>query len=322
MTIHKSVLLNEAVEGLNLKEGMTVVDATLGGGGHSIEILKRILPTGKLIAIDRDGEALERFKNKIKKENLNIKDDNLILVRDNFANLNNILEDLKNEKACLPAGRVDAIMADFGLSSDQLDDKERGFSFSSQTSLDMRMDKNQELTAKDVINKYSREDLNRIIRDLGEEKFSGRIAEKIVQAREVKEIKNTAELLDIISQAIPEKYKHKKIHWATKTFQAIRMEVNQELESIKKFAGDAIEKLNPGGRLAIISFHSGEDRLVKNIFKEAQVNCICPVEFPVCRCDVRAKIKSITKKPITASETELKENPRARSAKLRIVERI
>jgi len=258
---------------------------------------------------------LERFKNKIKKENLNIKEENVYLVNDNFANLENILESLEIEG-------VDAIMADFGLSSDQLDDKERGFSFNSQTPLDMRMDKSQELTAKDVVNKYSREDLNKIIRDLGEEKFAGRIAKKIAEAREIKEIESTSELLEIISQAIPEKYKHKKIHWATKTFQAIRMEVNQELESIKEFIRVAIEKLNSEGRLAVISFHSGEDRIVKNIFKEAQVNCVCPVEFPVCRCTTRAKIKNITKKPKVASEIELKENPRARSAKLRIVEKI
>lgn len=315
MTIHKSVLLKEAVEGLNLKEGMTVVDATLGGAGHSLEILKRILPTGKLIAIDRDDEALKRFRNKIKKENLNIKEENLVVVKDNFANLNNVLESLEIEK-------VDAIMADFGLSSDQLDDKERGFSFNSETLLDMRMDKSQEFTAKDVINKYSREDLNRIIRDLGEEKMAGKIVQKIIAEREKREIKNTDELLEIISQVIPEKYKHGKIHWATKTFQAIRMEVNQELESIKEFTQAAIANLNKGGRLAVISFHSGEDRIVKNIFKEAQMNCVCPIEFPVCRCDVRAKIRNITKKPVTASETELKENPRARSAKLRIVERI
>lgn len=315
MTIHKSVLLKEVLEGLNLKDGMLAVDATLGGGGHSMEILKRILPTGKLIAIDRDNEALERFKNKIKKENLNIKEENLVLVKDNFANLDNVLESLGIE-------RVDAIMADFGLSSDQLDDKERGFSFNSKTELDMRMDKGQELSAKNVINDYSKEDLLRVIRDLGEEKMAGKIVQKIVAEREKGEIKNTDELLEIISQSTPEKFKHGKIHWATKTFQAIRMEVNQELESIKEFTCAAIDKLNTEGRLAVISFHSGEDRLVKNIFKEAQINCICPVEFPVCRCTKRATIKIITKKPITASAEELKENPRARSAKLRIAEKI
>lgn len=314
-TVHRSVLLDEVIDGLNLKEGITAIDATLGGGGHSIEILRRILPTGKLIVIDRDNEALERFKNKIKKENLNIKEENLILVKDNFANLDKILESLDIEM-------VDVIMADFGLSSDQLDDRERGFSFSSKTELDMRMDKSQELTAKDVVNNYSKEELVRIIRELGEEKMAGKIVQKIVAEREKGEIKNTDELLEIISQAIPEKYKHKKIHWATKTFQAIRMEVNQELESIKEFTHAAIDKLNKGGRLAVISFHSGEDRIVKNIFKEAQVNCICPIEFPVCRCTKRATIKIITKKPIIASVEELKENPRARSAKLRIAEKI
>ncbi len=330
MTIHKSVLLEETINGLNLKEGLVVIDATLGGGGHSREVLKKIGDKGILIAFDRDIEAIKKFAEfpisnfqfPNKSEIPIFKFQNIILVNDNFSNLDNILESLNIGKACLPVDKVDAIMADFGLSSDQLDDKERGFSFNSETALDMRMDKSQELTARDIVNKYSRENLNKIIRDLGEEKLAGRIAQKIVQARELGEIKNTDELVQIIAQAIPEKYKHKKIHYATKTFQAIRMEVNQELESIKKFTQTAIEKLNSGGRLAVISFHSGEDRIVKNIFKEAQVNCICPVEFPVCRCTTRARIKAITKKPITALEKELIENPRARSAKLRIVEKI
>ncbi|KKP68726.1 MAG: Ribosomal RNA small subunit methyltransferase H [Candidatus Moranbacteria bacterium GW2011_GWE1_35_17] len=314
-TVHKSVLLEEAVEGLNLKNGSVVVDATLGGGGHSIEILKKILPGGKLIAIDRDAQAIEKFKSKIRALDIKIKPQDLILIQSNFSELDQILRDNMIEK-------VDAILADFGLSSDQLDDKARGFSFNSESALDMRMDQRQKMTAKDIINRYSQESLVKIIRNLGEEKFANRVAQKIVEAREIKEIESTAELLEIISQAIPEKYKHKKIHWATKTFQAIRMEVNQELESIKEFIQVAIEKLNSEGRLAVISFHSGEDRIVKNIFKEAQVNCVCPVEFPVCRCTTRAKIKNITKKPRVASEIELKENPRARSAKLRIVEKI
>ncbi|MFA6184044.1 MAG: 16S rRNA (cytosine(1402)-N(4))-methyltransferase RsmH [Parcubacteria group bacterium] len=315
MTIHKSVLLEEAISGLNLKEGMTVVDATLGGGGHSIEILKIILPEGRLIAIDRDAEAIKRFKNKIKELKIKIKPQNLILVQNNFSQLNQILRDNAIEK-------VDAILADFGLSSDQLDNKERGFSFNSKSVLDMRMDKRQEITAQDIVNRYSQESLIKIIRDLGEEKFAFRIVEKIVQARKEKEIERTDELVKIISQAIPERDKRKKIHFATKTFQAIRMEVNQELENINKFLGEAISGLIVGGRLAVISFHSGEDRLVKNIFKEARVNCICPVEFPVCRCKVRAKIKAITKKPTVASKKEIEINPRSRSAKLRIIERI
>ncbi|EKE21066.1 MAG: hypothetical protein ACD_7C00368G0002, partial [uncultured bacterium] len=240
-TVHKSVLLEEAVEGLNLKNGSVVVDATLGGGGHSIEILKKILPGGKLIAIDRDAQAIEKFKSKIRALDIKIKPQDLILIQSNFSELDQILRDNMIEK-------VDAILADFGLSSDQLDDKARGFSFNSESALDMRMDQRQKMTAKDIINRYSQESLVKIIRNLGEEKFANRVAQKIVEAREIKEIESTAELLEIISQAIPEKYKHKKIHWATKTFQAIRMEVNQELESIKEFIQVAIEKLNSEGR--------------------------------------------------------------------------
>jgi 16S rRNA (cytosine1402-N4)-methyltransferase len=315
MTIHKSVLLDEVIEGLNLKEGMTVVDATLGGGGHSIEILKRILPGGKLIVIDRDKEAIRRFKNKIKELNIKVEPQDLILVQNNFSELGQILKENVVDA-------VDAILADFGLSSDQLDDKERGFSFNSKASLDMRMDKRQETTASDVVNRYAKESLIKIIRSLGEEKFAARIVEKIIQAREEKEIERTDELVKIIAQAIPERYKQKKIHFATKTFQAIRMEVNQELESIDKFIGEAIDGLSKGGRLAVISFHSGEDRLVKNAFRKAQINCVCPVEFPVCRCEVRAQIKAVTKKPTVASKSEIEKNPRSRSAKLRIVEKI
>jgi len=315
MTIHKSVLLDEAIEGLNLKEGMTVVDATLGGGGHSVEILKRILPEGKLIAIDRDADAIKRFKHKIKELKIKVKPQNLVLVQNNFSELGQILRENVDEK-------VDAILADFGLSSDQLDDKARGFSFNSTAPLDMRMDKRQEINAKDVVNRYSRESLIKIIRDLGEEKLANRIVSKIIEAREEKEIERADELVEIISQAVPERYKHKKIHFATKTFQAIRMEVNQELESIDKFVGEAIEGLNKSGRLVVISFHSGEDRLVKQAFRKAQINCVCPIEFPVCRCSVRAKIKAITKKPVVASKTEIENNPRSRSAKLRIVEKI
>ncbi|MFZ2153657.1 MAG: 16S rRNA (cytosine(1402)-N(4))-methyltransferase RsmH [Candidatus Moraniibacteriota bacterium] len=312
MTIHKSVLLEEALAGLNLKEGMTVVDATLGGGGHSCKILEAIGDSGTLIAIDRDVAAINNFA----EFQIPIyKNRNIYLVNDNFADLGKILESLNIEK-------VDAILADFGLSSDQLDDKDRGFSFNSETLLDMRMDKSQELTAGDVVNKYSREDLIRIIRDLGEEKLASRIVQRIIAAREIGEIIKTDELVKIIGEATPEKYKHKKIHFATKTFQAIRMEVNQELESIKSFLEAAIGGLREGGRLAVISFHSGEDRLVKNTFREAKVDCECPIEFPVCRCNRRAKIKIITSRPLVSAAAELAVNPRARSAKLRIAEKI
>lgn len=314
-TVHKSVLPKEAIEGLNLKKGAVVVDATLGGGGHSQKILEVMGGEGILIAVDRDEEAIERFENKIKEENLNIKDENLILVKDNFANIKNILEKIKIDN-------VDAVLADFGLSSDQLDDKERGFSFNSEAHLDMRMDKNQELSAKEIVNDYDELRLIKILREFGEEKFTTKIVKKIIQAREIKKIETVDELVKIIGQAVPEKYKHQKIHFATRTFQAIRMEVNQELESIEKFIQDVIYRISAGGRLVVISFHSGEDRLVKNLFREMAVNCECPIEFPVCRCSRRAKIKIITKKPIVATETEVAENPRSRSAKLRIVEKI
>lgn len=314
-TVHKSVLLKEAIEGLNLKNGLVAVDATMGGAGHSLEILKSILPDGKLIAIDRDSEAIERFKNKIKEENLNIKDENLILVNDNFANIKNILEEIKVEK-------VDAVLADFGLSSDQLDDKERGFSFNSNSRLDMRMDKGQQLSAYEVINDYSEKDLGRIITEFGEERFARKITRKVVEVRAKNKIERVDELVGIIGEVVPEKFKHQRIHFATRTLQAIRMEVNQELESIKKFIQDVIYKISPSGRLVVISFHSGEDRLVKNIFRELAVNCECPPEFPVCSCTRRAKLKIVTKKPIMATELEIAENPRSRSAKMRIIEKI
>jgi len=314
-TVHKSVMLKEAIEGLNLKNGLVVVDATMGGGGHSLEILKNILPLGTLIAIDRDSEAIERFKNKIKEENLNIKDENLILVKDNFANIKNILEEKGIKK-------VNAVLADFGLSSDQLDDRERGFSFNSNSKLDMRMDKDQELSAYEVINDYSEEELYRIINEFGEEKFARKITKKIVEVRAKNKIEKMNELVEIIAQVVPEKFKHQRIHFATRTLQAIRMEVNQELGSIEKFIQDVIYKISPEGRLAVISFHSGEDRLVKNIFRDLAVNCECPPEFPVCCCTRRAKLKMITRKPITAAESEIEENPRSRSAKMRIVQKI
>lgn len=307
MTIHKTVLLEEAVKSLKIKKGDIVVDATLGGGGHSSEILKIIGEEGKLIAIDRDIEAIERFKKEVKKENL-------ILVNDNFSNLRNVLNSLKIKK-------VDAILADFGLSSDQLDSNDRGFSFLSDADLDMRMDKGQELTAKDVVNKYSEEDLKRIFQEFGEEKYSSRIARNIIRERAVGEINKTSDLVEIIEKSVPGEYKNKKIHFATKVFQAIRIEVNNELKSIDSFIDEAVKKIKSGGRLAVISFHSGEDRIVKNKFRDLEKSCECPPEFPVCRCEKKSQVKIITKRPILASEDEVKENPRSRSAKLRVAEK-
>jgi len=312
MSEHKTVLLREAIEALNLKEGDVVVDATLGGGGHSLEILKKISPTGKLLSIDRDEDAIKRFRQRIVGKDFA---QNIILVKDNFSNLAEILRDKNIEK-------VKGILADFGLSSDQLNDKERGFSFYSKGVLDMRMDKNQKLTAKQVVNEYSEKKLADIFRKFGDEAYARNIAKKIVEEREKNEIASVEGLVEIIKTAVSEKSRRKKIHFATKVFQAIRMEVNSELLSIERFLKQAIKSLQKGGRLAVISFHSGEDRLVKNFFREKERGCDCPPEFPICQCGKKSEIKIITKKPIVPSKSEIADNIRSRSAKMRVVEKI
>ncbi|MCD6149574.1 16S rRNA (cytosine(1402)-N(4))-methyltransferase RsmH [bacterium] len=315
MSIHKPVLLEESLEKLNLKKGSVVVDATLGGGGHSLEILKRILPGGKLIAIDRDEEAIKNFKSKLKDLNIGLKKENLELVNDNFAGLGSILEALKIE-------RVDAILADFGMSSDQLEDAERGFSFKKDAELDMRMDQNGKQTAREIINTYSQNHLEKILREFGEERYARKIAKAIILQRKIKPIEKTLRLAEIISSAVPGKYRRGKKHFAVKTFQALRIEVNNELENIKCFLPQAIDILKTAGRLAVISFHSGEDRIVKNLFKENARGCICPPKFPICRCGRKPRIKIISKKPIIPKCEEIEINPRARSAKLRVAEKI
>lgn len=305
MSIHKSVLVKESIEYLNLKEDSVVVDATLGGAGHSKEILKKI-KNGKLIAIDADGTAIENFKKEA--------DERAILVNDNFSNLENILADLEIEK-------VDAILADLGWSSDQLEG--RGMSFLRDEKLDMRLDEKKSLSAKDLVNNYSEEELGRIIREYGEEKFWKNIARKIVEYREDKKIETTTELAEIIEKAVPGKYRHAKIHPATRTFQAIRIEVNQELENLEKFIPAAIEKLNQGGRLAIISFHSLEDRIVKNIYRENARGSVRIDEITGGKTfEVFPRVKMVNKKPIGPDEEEIAANPRSRSAKLRVCERI
>ncbi len=336
MSVHKPVLLKESIDLLQLKSGMTVVDATLGGGGHSLEILKKILPDGKLIAIDQDNQAIKRFEDNLRDLKLSPKKENVILADDNFARLKNILEHLKIKK-------VGAAIADLGISSDQLENAGRGFSFMKNGPLDMRMDLRNKLTAFEIVNSYAEKDLARIIRDYGEEKYAGKIARAIREEREkkgkrggkgeekrrgkeegrgVRGIETVKELVEIISQAVPEKYKHRKINFATRTFQALRIEVNSELENLKKFLSEAVEVLENGGRLAVISFHSGEDRIVKNFFRENARGCVCPSNFPVCVCRNVRNLKIITKKPIVPSEEEIKDNPRARSAKLRIAEKL
>ena len=309
MNIHKSVLLGEAIENLNLKEGAVVVDATLGAGGHSKEISKKIGNSGKLVAIDYDKDSIEKPK-----KELNDKE-NIILINDNFANLEKILEGLKIKK-------VDAILADLGISSDQLENEKYGLSFQKEAMLDMRLDKNNELTAATIVNRYNQKDLDSIIKNFGEEKFARNIAKKIIEYRKGKKIETTTELAQIIESAVPERFRKGKIHPATRTFQALRIAVNKELENLEKFIPQAIETLNPEGRLAIISFHSLEDRIVKNIFRENAGGCICPKDFPQCRCGRKPKIRIITKKPIGPTAEEIIMNPRSRSAKLRVCEKL
>ena len=326
MTIHKTVLLEETIEALNLKPGMVVVDATLGGGGHSREVLGKIGENGMLISFDRDIEALKRFaefpisnfqfpnKSQIVNDKIQ-KIGNVFLVHENFASLKNILADLKIEK-------VDAIVADLGISSDQLQDSNRGISFQNDAPLDMRMDRTKGQTAADILKTYSEQELIKILKEFGDEKYAKSIVRNIVLERERNEIVRTQQLVEIIEKSVPGEYKRKKIHFATKTFQALRIEVNQELESLDSFLSQAVELLESSCRLAVITFHSGEDALVKNKFRENARGCICPPEFPVCQCGIKPVIKLITHKPIVPSENEVEENPRSRSAKLRVIEKI
>jgi len=323
MSIHKPVLLKEVIEGLNLKPGAVVVDATLGGGGHSIEILKRIGETGRLIAVDMDEKAVESFKSKVEERKpkagnflVNPHTNTLVVgVKDNFVNLKVILGGLEVKA-------VDAVLADLGYSSDQLEDAQRGMSFLKDSPLDMRLDQSAEITAKQIVNNYAQSELERILKIYGEETFARIIAKKITEYRKNKEIETTLELVKIIESAVPEKYKHRKISPATKTFQALRIEVNRELENLKKFIPLAIDVLSPGGRLGIITFHSLEDRIVKNMIRVQARGCLCPPDFPQCRCGHKPKVRIITKKPIVPSIRGIEENPRARSAKLRICEKI
>lgn len=310
MTIHKPVLLKEALAGLNLKKGAVVVDATLGGGGHAQKILEAIGRTGKLIALDQDQTAIENFQRQ-----LPAKEGNLVLTKGNFSELKSILggQGIKS---------VDGILADLGYSSRQLEDASYGLSFSQDAPLDMRLDRDNGLTAKKIINEYSQEKLERILKEYGEEKFYKNIAKKIVAHRKEQPIERTAELAEIVGQAVPERYKHGKIHPATKTFQALRIKVNAELENLEKFIPQAIGVLAPGGRLAIISFHSLEDRIVKNIFRENARGCICPPDFPRCVCGKKPRVKIISKKPVVPDQAEIADNPRARSAKMRVCEKL
>ena len=306
---HVSVLLNECLEGLNIKENGIYVDGTLGGAGHSSEILKRLSKEGRLIGIDQDTDALKAAKERLKDYS------NVTFVHSNFSNIENVLNNLNFDG-------VDGILMDLGVSSYQLDEGERGFSYMKDAPLDMRMNRENDFSAYNVVNEYSEEDLYRIIRDYGEEKFAKRIASFIVENRQEKNIETTLELVEIIKNAIPAKARREGPHPAKRTFQAIRIEVNSELSILNKTIEDGVEKLNKGGRMAIITFHSLEDRIVKNKFRDLAVSCRCPKEFPVCVCGEKAKVKIISRKAIEPTKEEVEINPRSRSAKLRVIEKL
>lgn len=306
---HIPVLLKECIDGLNIKPEGTYVDGTLGRAGHSKEIVKR-LTTGKLIAIDRDMKAIEEAG-----ENLKEYKDKIIYVHSNFSRIGEILDDLSIDK-------VDGMLFDLGVSSPQLDDASRGFSYMSDGPLDMRMDESSPLTACDIVNGWSEGELKRILFDYGEERYAPRIARAIVKKREEKKIETTLELVEIIKSALPAQALREKQHPAKRTFQAIRIAVNEELTSISKLLDTAMDRLNEGGRIAVISFHSLEDRIVKSAIASKEKGCTCPPEFPVCTCGFVQTMRSVNRKPILPTKEELERNPRSRSAKLRIAERI
>ena len=307
--VHKSVLLKECIAGLNIKPEGIYVDGTLGGAGHSSEIIKKLTAQGKLIGIDRDEDALKAAKEKLQNYS------NVIYYHGNHDDIKNILEELKIEK-------VDGILLDLGVSSYQLDERNRGFSYLGENTLDMRMDKTQKLDAKIVVNKYKEQQLADIIYEYGEEKFSRQIARNICKEREKSEIETTKQLVDIIERSIPAKYKNKESHPAKRTFQAIRIEVNNEIKPLYQTVLDSIECLKPSGRICIITFHSLEDRAVKKAYIEAEGKCICPPGLPYCACGAVKKGKIITKKPILPTKEEMETNSRSKSAKLRIFEKI
>ncbi|MDY5987090.1 16S rRNA (cytosine(1402)-N(4))-methyltransferase RsmH [Sporofaciens sp. SGI.106] len=306
---HKSVLLEETVNGLNIRPDGIYVDGTLGGGGHAYEVCRRLGEKGSIIGIDQDEAAIEAA-------GIRLKDfgEKVTIVRSNYCDMKSRLHELGIDK-------VDGIVLDLGVSSYQLDTAERGFSYREDAPLDMRMDRRQEMTARDIVNGYSEMDLYRVIRDYGEDKFAKNIARHIVAERERRSIDTTGQLTEIIKHAIPMKFQKKSGHPAKRTFQALRIELNRELDVLRDSLDDMIEILNPGGRLCIITFHSLEDRIVKSAFRKNENPCTCPSHFPVCVCGNVSKGSVITRKPILPSEEELEENSRSKSAKLRIFER-
>ena len=308
---HYSVLLNETIENLNIKPDGIYVDGTLGGGGHAYQVASRLSEKGRLIGIDQDADAIAAAGERLKEFG-----DKITIIRSNYANMKEELHRIGVEK-------VDGIVLDLGVSSFQLDTPERGFTYRDENApLDMRMDDRQSLTAKDIVNGYSEMELYRIIRDYGEDKFAKNIAKHIVQERAKKPIETTGELTEIIRASIPMKVQVTGGHPAKRTFQAICIELNKELEVLQNNLDDMIDLLNPGGRICIITFHSLEDRIVKTNFKRNENPCTCPSDFPVCVCGKKSKGKVVTRKPILPSEEELEVNSRSKSAKLRVFERV
>lgn len=307
---HKSVLLQECIDALNIRPDGIYLDGTLGGAGHSSQIARRLTEGGRLIGVDRDRTALAAAK-----ERLAPYADRVTLVHSNFAEIDAILDSLG-----IPA--VDGMLFDLGVSSPQLDDASRGFSYMADAPLDMRMDKDDALTAGEVVNTWPQGELRRILYDYGEERYAAQIAAAICRAREKAPIETTLELVDIIRSAMPAQALREKQHPAKRSFQAIRIAVNDELGAVSRMMQAAVGRLNPGGRLAVITFHSLEDRIVKSEMQQAARGCTCPPEFPVCVCGKKPLVKLVTRKPIVSGPAELEENPRARSAKLRVAEKL
>ncbi|MDY4231513.1 MAG: 16S rRNA (cytosine(1402)-N(4))-methyltransferase RsmH [Candidatus Faecousia sp.] len=306
---HRSVLLDECIDALSIRPDGIYLDGTLGGAGHSLEICRR-LTTGRLIGVDRDEVALRAAAERLKPFA-----DRVTTVHSNFCEINAILDRLGLDG-------VDGMLFDLGVSSPQLDDASRGFSYMADAPLDMRMDRGEALTASTVVNEWPQEELRRILYEYGEERYAPQIAAAIVRRRQQRPIETTLELVDVIRSAMPPQALREKQHPAKRSFQAIRIAVNDELASVSRLMHDAIDRLNPGGRLAVITFHSLEDRIVKNAMQAAAKGCTCPPEFPVCICGKKPKVRVLTRKPIVSGAQELAENPRARSAKLRVAEKL
>lgn len=308
---HTSVLLEETIEYLNIRPDGVYVDGTLGGGGHAFHVCERLDEKGRFVGIDQDEDAIAAAGKRLEPFG-----DKVTIIRSNY-------EQMKEALKSTGITKVDGIVLDLGVSSYQLDDPERGFTYRTPDApLDMRMDRRQKLTARDVVNEYSETELFHIIRDYGEDKFAKNIAKHIVRARQDKPIETTGELTEVIKAAIPAKVRMNGGHPSKRTFQAIRIELNRELEVLKNSLDDMIELLNPGGRICIITFHSLEDRIVKSSFKKNEDPCTCPSDFPVCVCGAVSKGKVITRKPVLPTEAEMEENPRSKSAKLRVFERV